>query len=413
MDNYQRTYLRNLAIKVRDIALQVQQEEKISLWKKTNSLKKVRPLVHFIPAPQIMQYFISDNELLFQDELLKSVEKYLKWKIYKSENFNDDEPITLDLYIPLHKKVTPWMEGYRTVRMGKNFESSHFEPCIVEYSDAKKMQMPNLIIDWEKSNEEYGIVQDLLGDILNVTQGNPYDQTTGWGESMIDELVEMRGLENIYTDFYDDPNFIHETMEFMTEGKLSLLRQYEEQKAFYLNNKGNNLGSCGQAFCDDLPGTSYDESNILPKNLWGFAQAQELSEVSPEMLETFILPYQSRILKHFGLNLYGCCEAMENKVESLEKHIPNLRMISISPFTNHQKAAEKIKDKYVYAWKQNPTCMVNFNESYIENELRNVFEITKACRVYVVLMDTYEFGNDINRFKKWIEIALKVSNEFS
>lgn len=53
--------------------------------------------------------------------------------------------------------------------MGANFEAAHFQPCLREYSDIKKMKFPELIIDWEKSNADYEMAQDAIGDILCVT----------------------------------------------------------------------------------------------------------------------------------------------------------------------------------------------------------------------------------------------------
>ena len=164
---------------------------------------------------------------------------------------------------------------------------------------------------------------------------------------MVDEIAELRGLDQLFYDLLDAPEFIHEIMEFMTQGKLRLMEQYKAQEVMYLNNKGNYLGACGFAYTDELPTDRFDPQHVRPHNLWGFAQAQELSSVSPEMLEEFFLPYMQRLTKDFGLLLYGCCEPMENNIQLVKKYFKNLRAFSIGPFTNHAKAAPQIKGDYV------------------------------------------------------------------
>ena len=67
------------------------------------------------------------------------------------------------------------------------------------------------------------IIQDVLGDILEILPGRPFMCTDGWGESMIDLLVEMRGLEKFYIDMIDAPEFVHEAMRLMTDMKSRLL----------------------------------------------------------------------------------------------------------------------------------------------------------------------------------------------
>lgn len=411
--NKERLSLQDLAKQVRDIASMPIQEKRIQRWKDLNALKYAKPLVHFIYAPQTLRDFVNEDALIMKNDILRDMERELKWRIFKAENLRDDEPISNELFVPLDQKITPWMEGQETVRLGANYESSHFEPCFIEYSDIKKMCMPELVINSEKSNFDFELAKDIFGDILNITQGVPFKQSCGWGESMVDELAEMRGLEQMFYDFIDEPEFIHEVMEFMTQGKLRLLEQYKEQQAMFLNNKGNCLGSCGLAYTDELPGSNFDSNQVRPQNLWGFAQAQELSSVSPPMLEEFVLPYMERLTKDFGLLLYGCCEPMEHKIQGVKKQFKNLRAFSIGPFTNHELAAPQIKGDYVYTWKQNASLITKYDPQEIEADITKTFKIlaeNKCCSA-IVLMDVYDYGKDISRLQNWISTAQKIAEE--
>jgi hypothetical protein len=65
--------------------------------------------------------------------------------------------------------------------------------------------------------------------------------------------------------------------------------------------------------------------------MWGFCEAQTMSEVSPAMHEEFVLRYQLPVLERFGLNCYGCCEPLHLKLQMLKRRVPRLRRVSISP----------------------------------------------------------------------------------
>jgi hypothetical protein len=87
--------------------------------------------------------------------------------------------------------------------------------------------------------------------------------------------------------------------------------------------------------------------------MWGFAEAQEISGVSPAMHDEFVLQYKIPVLERFGLNCYGCCEPLHHKFAILAK-VPRLRRISISPWCGRAMAAEALGDRAIYSWKRIP-----------------------------------------------------------
>ena len=124
-------------------------------------------------------------------------------------------------------------------------------------------------------------------------------------------------------------------------------------------------------------------------DLWGYTQAQEFSEVSPECHEEFVLPYQEPIAARFGLNSYGCCEGNDRKWMNIIRRIPRLREVSVSHAANLETAAEKLKDRYVLSWKPHPVTMIaSHDEDLIRRELRKGFDRLKGCCSIVCLRDT-------------------------
>lgn len=405
MNLKERMILRDLARQIKDIAKSAEEIEKRERFKTINSLKRVKPPVLLGITGEIMEHFLpyKDSVQIESDPFFQGIEYWLRWRLARREKLGDDAPVSDIFHTAIDYTVTGWNDKYHSVRMNADKSGSRFEPCLINYSDINKLSKPHLTIRQKTTDETYNKVCDAIGDILRVVKGSPFTQTIGWGESMIDQYVEMRGLEQTYYDMIDEPDFIHEVMEFMTTAKLELLDEFRKHGLLVMNNEDNHIGSSSLGYTDILetkPGEAPCE-----KNLWGFAQAQELHNVSPDMLETFVLPYQARIINRFGLSLYGCCEAIENKVEVISRYITNLRMISVSPFANHETAAEKIGSKYVYAWKQHPGFISNFEPEAIEKDLARTLVITEKCNVVILMLDAFEFGNDYSRFRKWIDIA--------
>lgn len=397
----ERTTIRALARRVREIALEPVHATNIQRWKNLNALKPGRPLIRCNPPVSAWKEMLPDRLFVATDPFLRRLEMDLRMRIYQSEHLPDDLPLTACVHVPLVQTVSDWLDG-TSAAQGKG--------CVLEPANLDQMREPVLIIDREQSRTDLEIVQELVGDILDVRQGVPFGSSKGWGESLIDELVRLRGLEQLCLDFYDDSAFVHAAMAFMRDGILRLLDQYEREQALFLNNEDNGIGSCGLGHTDELPGQPWDAAHLVTRNLWGYAMAQELTVASPAVLEEFILPYQASILERFGLTCYGCCESNDHKWGIIKKQIPRLRMVSVSPFSNHEIAAAELQDKYVYVWKPHPAAITTgFDEVAIRAELERVFTITRGCRVAVSLADTETLEGDPGRLGRWIEIARQAS----
>jgi hypothetical protein len=140
--------------------------------------------------------------------------------------------------------------------------------------------------------------------------------------------------------------------------------------------------------------------------MWGFAESQEPSVVSPDMFGTFIFPYQLPILERFGLNCYGCCEPLDQRWEYV-KQIPNLRRVSVSPWANLEDMSEKLGSSYIFSMKPNPAYLAvpSIDEDFIRKELRKAIEITRGCRVEIIMKDNHTIGKNPDNVIRWCRIA--------
>lgn len=417
IDAHERRVLQELARETRDIAQHDGWNDKIRLWKDKNSLKRTRPLILCSPPEAAWREIIPEASLTTRDPFFRNYEVDLRRRIYRWKRLHDDDVITDSIHVPIEYDLTDWFDNRKRPYSGQPDRSAAFSPCILEYGDLKKLKTPRLSVDWKRTNAAFEEVQDVFGDLLRVILGAPFHAGTdaaimGWGTSLMDVLCELRGLENVFLDLYRAPDFVHEAMDLLMRGTLRYLSQLEREGILRLNNEETLLGSNGLAYTDELPGERHESGRVTTRNLWGYAQTQEFSEVSPRMLEEFVLPYQGRIMERFGMNCYGCCEPNDGKWELIVKHIPNLRSLSVSHSANIEIAARALKGEYVFSWKPHPARMiVNFDESYIRKEMGRVFDLTRECRLIACLRDTQTLSGEPDRLARWIELSMQAALE--
>ena len=272
------------------------------------------------------------------------------------------------------------------------------------------MRRPRLSVDHHATDEQFDRVRDLLGDILPTRKGRPYSSVYGWGDSMIDQLIEMRGLEQFYLDIMEEPEFIHELMRLMTDGQIALMDEFKENGLLKSNNDCL-IGCCSFSATADLPDPVDTDGPSSFSSLWGFAQAQELTGVSGVALAEFVLPYQAEVVNRFGLLSYGCCEPMDHNIDTIARFFPKLRILSISPFSNVEIAAEKCTGRYVMACKMHPTLAAYYDHNKTLDYLRNLVKNIKGCSATINFAEITNYGDDESVFLNLAKDANQVLDE--
>lgn len=426
-------YLRELALKVKDISSHDIWKEKQRQWTNFNKLQSERPMVINIITDECWPELISGRDLKIEDPFFKAWEYELKKRIYRWENIHDDTILNNTIYVPIDYEFTQWAEVRQRPFAANNrpYESdgktaAAFHPCILEYDDWDRLiTKPTLkYINWEKSEEDMNRLTDVFGDLLDIQLGEPFyssidTNTKGWGTSGIDILCELRGLEQIMWDMYDEPDFVHMAMKFLCEGINDYLDVLERENLLRLNNnefiKNANtpLGSNGYAVSDELPPSGYDPGHITTKDLWGYCQAQEFAQVSPDMLKEFVLPYQKPLADRFGMIAYGCCEANDQKYDYLMQTFENLRQISVCHVADIDIAADKIRDKYTISWKPHCTLIDYFDDNRVRSFMEHGFEVFKDCHVVCSLRDNLTLHGANDSFKRWTDIAMSIARKYA
>jgi hypothetical protein len=407
-----REILRALAGQVAELAHLDIQSHNMELHRAVNSLRMIRPVVLLdeLPWNQLDQ----DGELTLkcEDEYLRTVEQEMRRTLYRWSHCRGD--MIVEPFYRLNRAVTignigvSIHEDILASDGDNNIVSHHYIDQLSDEASLEKLHPPEITVDDDLTEKRRALLDGVFGDMLpvrvtGVTHAGFY---MPW-----DNLAMWRGVEPIYVDLMDDPELLHAFMGKFLEIRLDLMDRLEK-----MNLLDADLGilHCTPGLVDDLPG-EIEGGRVTRKNLWGRGTAQVFASVSPAMHDEFEIEYAKRFFEGFGLVYYGCCEPLHNKIDIVKK-LPNLRKISITPWADVRKAAERIGRDYVLSRKPNPASVAV--PALDEDALRkDILETLSVCRengtpVDITLKDISTVCYNPNNLTRWEQVVMETVRNF-
>ena len=406
-----RDILRGLAGQVAEIAALPIQKERAKLWTDLNDLKPTRPLVWINE--------ICFGELNVNDELTcrcegdwaRGQEGNFRRVLYQWNHMQGDMIVSDHLEARLAIRSTGFGIDQITDSTESDVLSSvHFIPQMKEPKDIDKIKMPEVTHDETATEANYETMCDVFGGILPVKKvGIKGTWFAPW-----DNLIRWWGVQEAMMDLVLKPDLVNEAMTRLVDCYLHELDQWEKLNLLSSNINNSRVGSGGYAYTTELPPDDCDPGRLRPKDIWGCATAQIFSEVSPEMHWEFALKHEIRWLERWGLTYYGCCEPLDLKMDILSR-VPNLRKVSMSAWIDVDRAVEKVGTDYVFSHKPNPAILAedNWRPEVARDNLREVLEKARGCRIEIILKDISTVRNDPRRLWEWETIAMEVADEFA
>jgi len=395
-----RDILRDLAKRAAEIAALPVMAERRELWKRHNALKPARPLVLVFPEGA-WEELLPESVFECEGRRARRFEANLRSRIYHHQHLHDDMVIEREWNVAKAVHVTGWGLAPKFQPSSEARGAYNVEQVLTTPADLKKLTLPEVIHDQKATRRVLAEAEELFGDILDV-------RLRGVGSIMFAPMqlyTMLRGFSQSLLDMYESPGLIHEAMSIFEQGYRGIVEQYVQLDLLDLNNDGTYHASGGLGYTDELPKPDCDPAHVRPRDMWAAAEAQEMAQVSPEMHNEFVLQYERRLLEPFGLNGYGCCEDLTLKLDYVFT-IPNIRRISISPWADVDKCAEKLGDRYIFSWKPNPAHLVGtFDEDGVRAYIRHTLEVAEGCVLEIILKDTHTCEHRCERFDRWTTIA--------
>jgi hypothetical protein len=392
--------LRSLAERVAALADLPAMKEKRELWKKHNHLEQTRPVI-FCDPENGWNEIITERQLRCKTKIARRWEMNLRKEIFWGEEMGDDRPIEACFNVPYTCSADNW--GVE-IKFHKPEQPGSFvwESPIKDYAkDLPRIHPLTFEIDWQVSNACFELASEIFGKALPVRQKG----TWWWSLGITYPAILLRGMQNMFTDFCDNPDEIRQLFSIILEGHMRKLDYLEANHLLSLNNDGTYVGSGGYGYTDELPQPDFC-GHVRCGDMWGFTESQESVGVSPAMYEEFIFPYEKPIMDRFGLTCYGCCEPLHLRWNVVKSH-HRLRRVSCSAWANLEKMAANLQSDFILSLKPNPADLAVPSPDWgaIRSYLRRAVEICKGCCLEIIMKDNHTLANRPENAVEWVRIV--------
>ncbi len=403
-----RTILRELAEQVAEHAADPIQEERRRLWRALNGLKPERPMVMI---EQVPWHELNHGEALTlrcEDLENRDYEETLRKTLFQAKHFPADKVVEPFVRVP--KAVNNSRFGIRTKDRtvvgdpASDVVGHQYENQLADDDDLEKIQRPIVRHDTAETDRRLARARDLFDGLLDVQAGGVGGRYPLW-----DMIASWMGVENAMYALVDRPEFVHRLLARLTDCCLSEIEQLEEQGG--LPSPQGEI-HCSGAYTDELPAPGYDPARPRACDIWMYGMAQMFSTVSPAMFQEFEVAYIRRICARFGQVYYGCCEPLDDRMAAV-RTIPNVRKVSMSPWTDQERGAREIGADFVFSRKPSPALLAG--ERFDAEAVRADLETTKAlcarhgCPLEFILKDISTVRYEPERLFAFARIAMEVA----
>jgi hypothetical protein len=409
IDSQDAGVLRELAKQVRDIAAHPAQEERRTLWRKINRLESCRIPVLLCMHDLYWNEVVPEHRLETADPKAREYERQLRLQIWQWEYVDDDcvtEPIVE--YSLDHRK--PQLIAPEKTRPDiDTLGAYHVVPVIKKESDIEKVIIDTeRYIDWDATDRNREWVQEVFDGILI-----PVRRPLWFGCAPFDYLCEIRGMDNVFLDMFERPEWLEEIMRRLYQLHIDNALFMERENALVLNNSYQLASNGGQGYTDELPAEGFEpDERVRLRDIWGHSTGQASVSISPEMHERFITQFDRLYHQLFGLTGVGCCETVDKKMH-LYRTLPNLRRISISAWNDFARAAEEIGSDYVFALKPSAVSISQSNWDVDKDmqDLTDILEKSKGCHVEIIHREIATCQGKPERISQWSTAAKQLAEQ--
>lgn len=415
MTEKERLYLRELAKRQKEYASLPEMEEKKKAWFDLNMGRPAVPPV-VVETGTFGQEIMPEGILRCESPKAREMEYRLLKQIREYEQIHDDKVVPgeypVDYRVEVNEFGIPVEERHAVDAQGRSVGYEYHSPIRDLEEDFHLLKPASLKLDRKGTQEEVQLAREVLGDILPVTlRGIPPIIAMPWQAS------RLLGLEGMMLSMYDCPEAMHKLMEYLTDNQIRIMEAYEKEGILTLNNRNQETCMSSYGFTEELPRkaessfrqeASQEDGGIRLKDIWIWAEAEETASISPEMFREFFLPYMARACSRMGLIYYGCCEPMEGNWPGLIQAIPNIRKVSVSPFSNQEQMGEMLRGTGI-VFSRKPLANYlsigsRLDEEAWKGHIQETLEAARGCQCEIIMRDIYQVGS-LEKVRRAVELA--------
>ncbi len=281
----------------------------------------------------------------------------------------------------------------------------HFIPYLTDLEeDGHLLQKSPWAIREDWMNAAMQEAGDIFGDILPVKRiSNAFYCTP------MQDIVHIMNMDDMYMAMIDDEDRFTAMLDRLTDDYIELFKAQEESGLIHHANAMEHLCQGTYCFTSELPG---ETAGAKLKDMWLFMDSQETSGVSPQMYHDLVFPYYKKVMDHFGLISYGCCEASHPIWDNCLSTIDTLRKVSISPWCDEEFMGERLQGTGVTFLRKPPATILGMDSPNLDEDatlacFRKTGKAAKGCKIEIIQRDVYQIGGNPDKVKRFVQLARK------
>ncbi|HTO21696.1 MAG TPA: hypothetical protein VMQ10_04395 [Spirochaetia bacterium] len=409
--------LRRLAARWMEHAANPVMAQRRRQWKAVKDLRAEKPMI--LVETCMLSDYIGPEELVCTDPFARNIEKSLYEIVRHADEIGDDIVVEPFFRVPWLLEISDYgvpIEKHQAVASNGSDLGYSFNFGVRGEEEALRLHVRSRCVNRRQSLHRKELLDDIFGDLLPVKLGgwDPFNPDPGYSPwlgnlygGLTMDLFKLIGNERLLTWVYDQPALLHRIMEVIRDDRKAHFRFMENEGLLYANADTWMPCPGSYGFVSDLPGGNGNGQPVALKDCWCWTESQESAPISPAMFEEFFLPAIAEVTRPFGLTYYGCCEAVHDRFERVQKAIPNLRAVSVSGWSDLFRMGELLEGRYVYSRKPTPAYISGANPDWdrLRKDVNDTLEAARGCSLELCYRDIYTINGDRPRLAEWVRMA--------
>jgi hypothetical protein len=340
-----------------------------------------------------------------EGEKARRLEAMLLGNTIPFEIFGDDTPVRGYLPVPLKKRFVPFGLPVRKSEAddsGAAGVGHRFEAYLHDLEeDWHLLGKSAWSFDEAATQAEIDALNELFGDLLPARRS---------GETLMvgpaEDIIHLIGMEDLYVAMYDAPDRVHEMMDRLLDDYAESLDEMEKRGLILPTAGDEALPQGSYCFTDSLPSAG---SGLQTRQVWGYMDAEEMNDVSPEMYRAFITDHYRRIAQRFGALSFGCCEAIHRVWDGGVETLPNLRKVSVSAWCDQRFMGDRLRGRDIVYLRKPTANLLGIGSSLHEDAVRAYFretaEAASGCRLEIAQRDVYLLNGSPAKVPRYVQLV--------
>ena len=398
-----REILRDLARYQLELANSPRNKKLYADWLANGASKTqvTRPLIRI--EINTFEHQIMPQMMKCEGEEARRIEQQMLRPIINFTQFEDDTLVPDYYGIEDAYQFTPFNLPVKVERTGGL--GHHFVPYLHDLeADEHLLGKSSYAVREDWAQQRLTQAQEIFGDILPVKRISNAAYCTP-----MQDIVHIMNMDDMYMAMIDDEDRFTAMLDRLTDDYIEFFKAQESSGTLHTAARMQHLCQGTYCFTNELPD---DQPQAKLKDMWLFMDSQETAGVSPEMYKELVFPYYKKVMDHFGLVSYGCCEASHPIWDNCLSTIDHLRKISISPWCDEEFMGERLRGTGVTFLRKPPATILGMDTPELDEAatlecFRKTGKAARDCKIEIIQRDVYMVGSSAKKVHRFVELARK------